>query len=230
MHVWSGGLVDGRRSDTVPRDDAAHIAVHELGHDAEAAIDLLDEVAAACAAGDGAAAGALIERLRRGLERFRRDAERLVASRGGDLDVVTRRPTNLAGVVDTVVSTHPTGRHIVEVDCARVLLNVDPVKVERIVDNLLASALRHTPSRCAVRIRLTAVPGGAVLVAEDDGPGLPEHLAQVINVGEEDPAAFGGAVGLWLVVRFTRLHGGHVSVSRTSGDSGARFDVWLPAH
>lgn len=213
----------------MPVSDSGHIAAHELGHDAQAAVELLDEAVAARADGDDATVGALLDRLRRTLERFEQDIERLVANRGGDLNTLQRRPTNLANLVRTVVSAHPTGSHPIELECAEVLLNVDPVKVERIIDNLLTNALRYTPPECPVRIRLSAAPAGAELVVEDEGPGLPEHLCDAIARGDDDPAVFDGATGLWLILRFARLHNGGVTVSRTASGGGARFRVWIPA-
>jgi signal transduction histidine kinase len=68
-----------------------------------------------------------------------------------------------------------------------------------------------------------------MLIVEDDGPGLPERLIEAVARGDDDQAAFDGALGLWLIVRFARLHGGSVTVSRTTRDHGARFEVWLPA-
>lgn len=210
-------------------DDEAHIAAHELGHDADAAIDLVDELAAARERGDEAAANLHLQRLRRALQRLRHDTDRLVAGRGGDLASLQRRPTNLATLVRRVVSAHPSGRHPIDADLAAVVLNVDPVKVERVVDNLLHNALRHTPPDCPVRIELTAAPVGALLAVEDGGPGLPDHLCDALARDTDDPDAFGGAVGLWLVRRFARLHGGDLSVQPNVHGRPARFEVWLPA-
>ena len=109
------------------------------------------------------------------------------------------------------------------------MLNVDPVKVERIVDNLLHNALRHTPPHCPVSLELGAAPVGALLVVEDEGPGLPDHLCDALARDTDDPDAFAGAVGLWLVTRFARLHGGDLTVRPNVHGRPARFEVWLPA-
>lgn len=210
-------------------DDEAHIAAHELGHDAQTAIDLVDELAAAREQYDKAAADLHLQRLRRALQRLQQDTERLVAGRGGDLAAVRRQPTNLATLVRRVVSAHPSGRHPIDTNLASMVLNVDPLKVERIVDNLLHNALRHTPPHCPVRINLTAAPVGARLVVEDEGPGLPDHLSDALARDTDDPEAFPGAVGLWLVRRFARLHGGDLSVQPNVHGWPARFEVWLPA-
>lgn len=210
-------------------DDEAHIAAHELGHDTDVAIDLVDELAAAREQGDEAAVDLHLQRLRRVLDRLRQDTSRLVAGRGGHLATVQRQPTNLATLVRRVVSAHPSGRHPIDTNLASVVLNVDPLKVERIVDNLLHNALRHTPPHCPVEIDLRAAPVGALLVVEDEGPGLPDHLCDALTRDSDDPDAFAGAVGLWLVRRFARLHGGDLSVQPNVHGRPARFEVWLPA-
>lgn len=209
-------------------DDAAHIAAHELRHDAQAATEIVDELAAARARGDDAATDQLIERLRRSLQRLQQDTDRLVAGRGGDLASLRRQPTNLASLIRGVVAAHPSGHHPIDMDLAAVILNVDPIKVERIVDNLLSNALRYSPAACPVRIGMSAAPVGALLVVEDDGPGLPADLRDAL-ANTDDPDAFAGAVGLWLVLRFARLHGGDLTVAQNAGGGYARFEVWLPA-
>jgi two-component system, OmpR family, sensor kinase len=222
-------------SDRIARlrgDTAAHIAAHELDHDAQAAIQITDQLTAAHRVGDTAQAKELIARLRRSLERLQRDVNALLTERGGDLDTLRRQPVNIGELIDRIVKAHPSGEHTLNVQAAgAVMLNVDPVKVERIVDNLLANALVHTPPDSPVRISASAVPGGAEIVVEDEGPGLTDELAdRIFQAGQERPPPLEGTgMGLWIVGRFARLHDGHVTVEPGPGGLGARFRVWLPA-
>src|SRR6266545_4582357 len=57
---------------------------------------------------------------------------------------------------------------------------VDAPKVERIVENLLANAARHTPPGTPVWVRVEPHDRGAVLVVEDAGPGVPAELREAI--------------------------------------------------
>jgi PAS domain S-box-containing protein len=109
---------------------------------------------------------------------------------------------------------------------------VDAPKVERIVENLLANAARHTPPGTPVWVRVEPHDRGAVLVVEDAGPGVPAELREAIfqpfRQGP-NPAAYapGLGVGLTLVHRFAELHGGRAWVEDGPGH-GASFRVLLP--
>lgn len=210
------------------RHDAAHVAAHELHHDVQAAQDLADELADETRAAATDRVRLLADRLRRSLDRLEQDIDRLVVDRGGDLDTLRREPTNLGQLVHRVVDAHPTGRHPVEVAAAPVAFNLDRVKVERILDNLLANALTHTPPDCPVRVSASAQPGGATLVVEDEGPGVPDDLRDAVLAEDQEPRE-GLGMGLWIVVRFARLHGGDVAIEQLQTGRGARFVVWLPA-
>ena len=129
-------------------------------------------------------------------------------------------------VADTVqLADHP-----VRIRADAVLVEVDPGKVERVVENLLTNAARHTPSGTAVLIEIEARAEGIELVVEDDGPGVPDELKDVLfepfRQGEASSGR-GMGIGLSLVQRFAELHGGSAHVEdATTG--GARFVVELP--
>lgn len=209
------------------RRDAALVAAHELRHDIQVVYELLDELLADERAG-GADVRQFNQKLRRSIERLETDVEQLLIDAGGNLDTVRREPTNLGQLVMRVVHAHPTGHQPVDVTAADVLFNLDPVKVERILDNLLANALVHSPHDRRVRVVAQVEPGGATLVVEDEGPGLSEtQREQLLAVGDEPP--LDGGMGLWIVARFARLHGGDVRMEQPDSGRGARFTVWLPA-
>src|SRR3989442_8612287 len=56
------------------------------------------------------------------------------------------RVTDVGRLVTQIAEGYPGDSHPVEGRAARALAEVDAPKVERIVDNLLANATRHTPS------------------------------------------------------------------------------------
>jgi signal transduction histidine kinase len=117
-------------------------------------------------------------------------------------------------------------------ETAPVLIAVDAPKVERIVENLLANAARHTPAGTPVWVRVQAAGGGALLVVEDAGPGVPAEVRQAIfQPFQQGPTitahAPGSGIGLALVVRFAGMHGGRAWVQERPG-GGASFRVFLP--
>jgi PAS domain S-box-containing protein len=112
-------------------------------------------------------------------------------------------------------------------------LEVDPPKVERIVENLLANAARHTQPGTPVWVRVQPRDHGALLVVEDAGPGVPQPLRETIfqpfRQGPRPAShAPGLGVGLALVRVFAQLHGGSAWVEDRRQGPGASFQVHLP--
>jgi signal transduction histidine kinase len=120
-------------------------------------------------------------------------------------------------------------------DIQPVVVPIDAAKVERIVENLLANTVRHTPSDANVwvSVRPSVDPAGVELAVEDDGSGVPEDLRDTIfepfRQGPDAPRHSPGVgVGLTLVRRFAELHGGRAWVQERTG-GGASFRVVLPS-
>ena len=110
--------------------------------------------------------------------------------------------------------------------------DIDAPKVERIVENLVVNAVRHTPAGSAIRVRLEVEDGDLLLVVEDDGPGVADEFKEAVfetfnrgaNLLSVTP---GTGIGLSLVARFAALHGGRAWVEDAPG-GGASFRVRLP--
>lgn len=156
-----------------------------------------------------------------------------------DLDRISRgmvapelRPLNLGKAVAGVVgeSELVTGREL-SIEVEDVVVEVDAAMVERIVENLLANAVRHTPASSRIWIRVRSEEDGEVIVVEDEGPGVPpEQRLEIFEpfrqaAAQNDSAGVG--VGLALVARFAELQGGRAWVE-DGEHGGASFRVWLP--
>jgi len=118
-------------------------------------------------------------------------------------------------------------------DIAEVTIPVDGAKVERIVENLLANTVRHTPPTSTVWVGVRAEDDGVLILVEDDGPGIAPDLSEAIfepfRQGPDAPQHSPGVgVGLTLVRRFAELHGGRAWVQEREG-GGASFRVFLPS-
>jgi signal transduction histidine kinase/putative methionine-R-sulfoxide reductase with GAF domain len=88
-----------------------------------------------------------------------------------------RRPTDLAELINRAVGETENPHHRpIHIEAAPVVASVDGAKVERIVENLVANALRHTESEAQVWVRAEARDGGVLIVVDDDGPGIPTEL------------------------------------------------------
>src|SRR4029453_10607492 len=160
---------------------------------------------------------------------------------------------DLGELVERVVkdaSTELLADRPVHVDVCPLRLEVDPPKIERIVENLLANAAKHTPPGTPVWVRVQPRDHGALLVVEDAGPGVPQPLRETIfqpfRQGPRPPPrreptshpsrqgprpashAPGVGIGLALVRVFAQLHGGRAWVEDRRQGPGASFQVHLP--
>src|SRR6266508_3342163 len=168
-----------------------------------------------------------LDRILRGLLDLDRLARGLVEPR--------RERVDLGEFVATVVDQTQAdllGDHPVFVDLAPVQIAVDSAKVERIVENLLVNASRHTPPGTPIWVRVDRHDPGALLTVADAGPGVPvEQRERIFQPFHRGPSAAshapGSGVGLALVAQFAGLHGGRAWVEPRAG-GGACFQVLLP--
>ena len=140
------------------------------------------------------------------------------------------RPVDLGALVRQLVTrTEAVTERRLQLDTGPVHVKADPTMVERIVENLLTNAVRHTPGDSRIWVRVERTDDGALIVVEDDGPGVPlEERTRIFEAFAQGAAAgHGGAgVGLALVTRFAELHDGRAWVQERAG-GGASFRVLL---
>jgi PAS domain S-box-containing protein len=132
----------------------------------------------------------------------------------------------------TVENLESLAHRPIAVETSHVVISIDPAKVERIVENLLVNAARHTEDDRQIWLRVEPHDGGVLIAVEDDGVGVPEELADAIfEPFRQGPTTSahspGTGIGLSLVSRFAALHGGRAWVEQRAG-GGASFRVFLP--
>jgi two-component system sensor histidine kinase KdpD len=141
-----------------------------------------------------------------------------------------REPTDVEAIAEKLADELPTlAGHPVRVDGPHVLVDVDGTMTERIIENLLNNAARHTPPGTPVHVEVAASRSGVQVVVEDEGPGVPDALKPTIfePFRQGENARGGVGIGLSLVGRFAELHGGSACIEDRDG-GGARFVVELP--
>lgn len=149
-----------------------------------------------------------------------------------------RERVSLADLVsDVVASAQPVAAaaavSLSGAATGQVTAPVDVRQVTRVLDNLVANAIRHTPAGRAVEVRVGGDARAAVVTVQDGCGGIPEEfLPRVFEAGfrgvsARTPTDFaGGGLGLTIVRGIVEAHGGTVGVR--NADGGCRFEVTLP--
>jgi PAS domain S-box-containing protein len=110
----------------------------------------------------------------------------------------------------------------------------DPDRLQQIVWNLLANAVKFTESGGTVTVGIAETQGVLTLTVTDTGEGItPEFLPQIFErFRQADPSAsrrHGGlGIGLSLVRQLVELHGGRIAV-RSAIHEGSTFIVTFPS-
>jgi signal transduction histidine kinase len=104
-------------------------------------------------------------------------------------------------------------------------------RITRVLQNLLANAIRHTPSDGTVRVSACRQGSAIELAVEDSGDGIDadavERVFEPFWRGDAARAGEGSGLGLALAKRIVESLGGEIAVE-SSPTVGSRFAVRLP--
>ena len=151
-----------------------------------------------------------------------------------------KEPSDLWNIVDNALevtrSLIDTRRQQLNIDLPteQLVLNVDPVRVEQIVTNLLSNAAKYTPEGGRIDLSVEREDGQALIRVRDTGIGLaPEHIDEIFDlfmqVDKSLERGLGGlGIGLTMVKSLTELHGGTVEARSGGLGQGSEFTVRLP--
>jgi signal transduction histidine kinase len=150
-----------------------------------------------------------------------------------------RVPEDLVALVRRVVAQHEgtSARHQLRVEAnpERLIGSFDPVRLERVVDNLVTNAIKYSPLGGAVTLTVRCQAAGdgtwAVLSVCDEGLGIPaadlpcvfEPFRRASNVGP----IRGTGIGLASARQVVEEHGGRIVVTSREG-TGTTVVVSLP--
>jgi signal transduction histidine kinase len=171
-----------------------------------------------------------VKRLDRTATRMHRMIEQVMVvaqTLGGDIIPVSRAAIDLGELVRQVVhDTHHGTTQTIELNVTLTdKVSGDADKLNRLVDNLIANAIRHGDGK--VRIALHRDGDGAVLSVGNGGaPIPPEMLDKLFDPYTRSSRSAGAGLGLYIVKQIARAHGGSVAVS--SNAEGTTFTVTLP--
>ena len=143
----------------------------------------------------------------------------------------------LAELARRVATLHggPAGaRHVIHVQTSPVWVSADPTRLEQILTNLLANAVKYTPPGGEISVTVRRDGERAVLSVRDTGVGIrAELLPRVFDLFVQadrslERTAGGLGIGLTLVRQLVQLHGGTVEAASAGPGRGSTFTVWLP--
>ena len=112
-------------------------------------------------------------------------------------------------------------------------VQMNPQKIQRVLNNLVRNAIRHTPAHGIVTIIAQPVPGGVRVDVADTGEGIaPEELSRVFEWfyrGEKSRSRDYGGAGLGLAIArgIVEAHGGRIWAESAVG-RGSMFSFILP--
>jgi PAS domain S-box-containing protein len=151
------------------------------------------------------------------------------------------QPVNLTLVIREAVETlqHQADAKSIALRCdlePKVgLIAGDPARLEQVVWNLLANAIKFTPSKGQISVALRSVDSHAEITIQDSGAGirgdvLPHIFDRFHQANSSATRRFGGlGLGLAIVKHMVELHGGTVQAQSFGEGQGATFTVRLPS-
>ena len=141
-----------------------------------------------------------------------------------------------AAAVESCMPMTSDQQHEVTLRTARrpIPVNVDPVRLEQSISNLIVNAAKFTPAGGSITVE-TSVDGGEGIVAvTDNGVGIrPDMLESIFDLFTQSEVSIdrtkgGLGIGLTLVKRLIELHGGSVKAYSEGLGKGARVEARLP--
>jgi len=127
-------------------------------------------------------------------------------------------------IVDAIDDEYPSSSISVEYDGEihiSILQNFG-----RAIQELVENAVKHSGDSPRVTISIETVANGVEIRISDDGPGLPNHEAEVLIDGKETPLAHGTGLGLWLAYWIITNHDG--SLDSTVTNDGTTMTISIP--
>jgi two-component system sensor histidine kinase BaeS len=114
------------------------------------------------------------------------------------------------------------------------VVEADPMRLNQVLGNLVANALRYTGEGGTVTLRGEALPGSVRLSVADTGEGItPEELPFIFDrfwkgdKARSREAGSGSGLGLAIARQLVHLHKGRIEAHSTPGQ-GTTFEIVLP--
>jgi len=221
------------------REDFAAMIAHDLRTPLQAVLLQVDVLIRQAAGAAATVPVATLHRMKangRRLELLIRDL--LDASRIDARQLVLQpQRTDLAVVVTSLVGQLQAAlgpRQVrLEVEDALPHVEVDPLRFEQVLTNLIENAVKYSAEGEPIRVAVSARERGVEVSVEDRGPGIPPfelpHLFdRYYQTRRARAAGQGLGLGLFIARGLVEAHHGRIAVESTPGQ-GSAFRVWLPS-
>jgi signal transduction histidine kinase len=110
----------------------------------------------------------------------------------------------------------------------------DSQRLEQVLQNLVANAIKYSPDGCTVEVTLTSTGTQAQVCVRDEGVGIPpEELERIFErfYRVNRPRRLTGAgLGLYICREIIAAHGGHIWAESAGPGYGSRFCFTLPLY
>lgn len=107
-------------------------------------------------------------------------------------------------------------------------LEIDPVRIRQVLENLLNNALRHTPRGGSIRVEVSVVGRDALFRIADTGHGIsPEALPHIFDRFWKSADSGGSGLGLAIARGLIEAHGGQIRADSVQG-RGTVLSFTLP--
>lgn len=186
------------------------------------------------------------ERIRQTVERIRRQIARMDRMLGDFLDFAKIEAGELElrfdthdarqlvkDAVDLFEGAAPEHHFDVYLPSEPLSLRCDQLRVGQVLANLISNAIKYSPPGSSIEVALEACRLGGVVRVTDHGVGIAEDDQERVfepfrRVGLSKEAVPGVGLGLFVVRKIIKAHGGRIELESTPGE-GSTFRVFLPA-
>ena len=168
------------------------------------------------------------------LSRLIDDLRTLSLAEAGAL-TLHRETTDLGALIEDAVlpfraQASSAGTHLV-LDLAPDLpeLDVDAIRIQEVLTNLVGNALRFTPTGGRVTVRAAREGRGVAVEVADTGAGIPaDALPHVFDRFWKSPGSRGSGLGLAIAKGLVAAHGGEIEASSRGPARGTTVRFTLP--
>jgi len=135
-------------------------------------------------------------------------------------------------VIEQVKVFHPLHPYKFDADETMPAVMGDPIRVERILYNLIENAAKYSPSGSEINIKIECSKDAVTVSVHDQGIGIPkDRIGELFEpfqrLVDHSESTKGLGLGLVVVKRLVEAHGGNISVQSEQG-KGSTFTFTLP--